>query len=946
MMQPGFAAIGPSGTYGSSFGSNGAGNGNGSHDGGSNDGSMANQQNGVGPHDNGGQQGAHLQQPEYTLAGILHFLQSEWRRYERDRNEWEIERAEMRARVALLEGERRSAENLKTDLMRRVKMLEFALRQERSKYLASGSTQQGSAQSGNAVHPKHAALQGLDKASTSSGRSSPAQDASTAPEHGNAATQRGQSTISTHAFNTLNTSTINGLSIGGPGSTTGGLGASLARQGSSAKDPKARAKSREYLKQCLQEISYLTSASTLNPLPERAASNSLLGAGHFRPRKIMPENVPPAFPGGASAGDGQGTMTAAARRQRSLDRGAGLGTTGKASGARGVQPFGEPLVEREEEGMTGEVEGNTTGTEPYQGANAVSEPADNTAAVEGLALDKGSMRTTKDGSGSEGSSASAESLPSSRAPSGELEDTLQSSDEEVMRVIADEEEREPITAVYRPGAGGQEGIDDWARLKEAGRIEREKREKERCAVATAAGETVGDASPASQASELQTTSDRVQELMRANAAKSGSSPSGLKAEEDDLASLTLTGDTDEEASRIADEAAAESQMWKSKRVLRGHLDSVRAVAFDTSDLGLYSGSDDGTIKYWRIDAASLKQGKPAAPAGGSEGDPLATLRGHSGGITCLALSASKQRLYSGSVDSSIVVWKLLDSKSVEPYPPFDKDAEVARLVGHTQPIWDLCILPTKGDDEGLLASASADGTVKVWSTQDSQGSAGGNLFITFDYFGLEPKAESEKEREALLAKSDGSLPVPTSVAPCMSDLRRCAVSYSNAVVKLFEVQTGREVMQFASDAHYDGSQATQVNKVITHPTLPILITGHENNYIQFFDINTGACTLSMVAHLDSVTSLDIDPSGLTLVSGGHDCSVRFWDIVSSTSDSNKVSGAGDDASGGNDANAAMCVQEITAHRKKSFEGVLVVKYHPNAPWFCSAGADGVIRIYG
>ncbi len=35
-------------------------------------------------------------QPDYSLAGILHYLQSEWRRYERDRNEWEIERAEMR----------------------------------------------------------------------------------------------------------------------------------------------------------------------------------------------------------------------------------------------------------------------------------------------------------------------------------------------------------------------------------------------------------------------------------------------------------------------------------------------------------------------------------------------------------------------------------------------------------------------------------------------------------------------------------------------------------------------------------------------------------------------------------------------------------------------------------------------------------------------------------
>ncbi len=85
---------------------------------------------------------------DYNLSNVLHFLQTEWRKYERDRNEWEIERAEMRvspfsiasdalvstvlqARIALLEGERRSFENVKLDLMRRIKMLEYALRVER-----------------------------------------------------------------------------------------------------------------------------------------------------------------------------------------------------------------------------------------------------------------------------------------------------------------------------------------------------------------------------------------------------------------------------------------------------------------------------------------------------------------------------------------------------------------------------------------------------------------------------------------------------------------------------------------------------------------------------------------------------------------------------------------------------------------------------------------------
>ena len=36
------------------------------------------------------------------------------------------------ARIALLEGERRSFENIKLDFMRRIKMLEYALRMERS----------------------------------------------------------------------------------------------------------------------------------------------------------------------------------------------------------------------------------------------------------------------------------------------------------------------------------------------------------------------------------------------------------------------------------------------------------------------------------------------------------------------------------------------------------------------------------------------------------------------------------------------------------------------------------------------------------------------------------------------------------------------------------------------------------------------------------------------
>uniref|UniRef100_A0A6Q2ZJ15 Striatin N-terminal domain-containing protein n=1 Tax=Esox lucius TaxID=8010 RepID=A0A6Q2ZJ15_ESOLU len=69
-----------------------------------------------------------------SLPGILHFIQFEWGRFQAEKYRWEAERDELRAQVAFLQGERKGQENMKQDLVRRIKMLEFALKQERSKH--------------------------------------------------------------------------------------------------------------------------------------------------------------------------------------------------------------------------------------------------------------------------------------------------------------------------------------------------------------------------------------------------------------------------------------------------------------------------------------------------------------------------------------------------------------------------------------------------------------------------------------------------------------------------------------------------------------------------------------------------------------------------------------------------------------------------------------------
>lgn len=63
----------------------------------------------------------------------MRFLQTEWHRHERDRNAWEIERQEMKARIASLEGSGRRSDAQQKSLAKYVKMLESALQNERKK---------------------------------------------------------------------------------------------------------------------------------------------------------------------------------------------------------------------------------------------------------------------------------------------------------------------------------------------------------------------------------------------------------------------------------------------------------------------------------------------------------------------------------------------------------------------------------------------------------------------------------------------------------------------------------------------------------------------------------------------------------------------------------------------------------------------------------------------
>lgn len=129
------------------------------------------------------------------------------------------------------------------------------------------------------------------------------------------------------------------------------------------------------------------------------------------------------------------------------------------------------------------------------------------------------------------------------------------------------------------------------------------------------------------------------------------------------------------------------KLWRTSdgkllRTLQNHGNSVWQVAFSPSGDILASVNSDGTIKLWRT----------------SDGTLLKTLKGHDAAVYGVAFSPIGDILASSSGDGMIKLWKISDGTLLKTLP------------GHNAPVWDV-----KFNSQGILASGSADNTVKLWT---------------------------------------------------------------------------------------------------------------------------------------------------------------------------------------------------------------------------------------
>jgi len=243
-----------------------------------------------------------------------------------------------------------------------------------------------------------------------------------------------------------------------------------------------------------------------------------------------------------------------------------------------------------------------------------------------------------------------------------------------------------------------------------------------------------------------------------------------------------------------------------------------------------------------------------------------TLGGHAKTVNAVSFSPDGKLLATSSADNTVKLWNPTTGK------------EIKTLKGHTNEVWAVSFSP----DGKVLATGGRDNTVKLWNPTTGE------------------------EIKTLTGHTNQVLAV--SFSP---DGKLLATSSADNTVKLWNPTTGKEIKTLTGHKN-------EVWAVSFSPDGKVLATGSRDNTVKLWNPITGKEIKTLTGHTDRVWAVSFSPHGKVLASASNDNTVKLWNLTTGKE-----------------------IKTLKGHTS----GVVAVSFSPDGKVLASASNDNTVKLW-